>query len=103
MSRHGIGRVVEMALAHVGADTPIHLSFDVDALDPQWAPSTGTPVRGGLTLREGNFICESVHETGNLVAMDLVEVNPSLSEKGAGETIRTGVSMVRSALGDTLL
>ena len=101
--RHGIGRVVEMALAHIGNDTPIHLSFDVDALDPQWAPSTGTPVRGGLTLREGDFICECVHETGNLVAMDLVEVNPSLEALGAGDTIRTGCSLVRSALGDTLL
>jgi arginase len=100
---HGIGRVVEMALAHIGNDTPIHLSFDVDALDPQWAPSTGTPVRGGLTLREGDFICEAVHETGNLVAMDLVEVNPSLEAKGASETIRAGCSLVRSALGDTLL
>lgn len=103
IDRHGIGRVVEMALAHIGNDTPIHLSFDVDALDPQWAPSTGTPVRGGLTLREGDFICECVHETGNLVAMDLVEVNPSLEEKGATETIRAGCSLVRSALGDTLL
>ena len=70
--RHGIGRVMEMALGHIGTDTPIHLSFDVDALDPQWAPSTGTPVRGGLTLREGDFIAECVHETGSLVAMDLV-------------------------------
>lgn len=103
IDRHGIGRVVEMALAHIGNDTPIHLSFDVDGLDPQWAPSTGTPVRGGLTLREGDFICECVHETGNLVAMDLVEVNPSLEEKGATETIRAGCSLVRSALGDTLL
>lgn len=102
-TRHGIGRVVEMALAHIGNDTPIHLSFDVDALDPMWAPSTGTPVRGGLTLREGDFICEAVHETGNLIAMDLVEVNPSLEEKGASETIRAGCSLVRSALGDTLL
>lgn len=102
-SRYGIGRVVEMALAHIGNDTPIHLSFDVDALDPQWAPSTGTPVRGGLTLREGDFICECVHETGNLVAMDLVEVNPNLQTAGAGETVRTGCSLVRSALGDTLL
>ncbi|KAF9891085.1 Arginase, catabolizes arginine to ornithine and urea [Aspergillus nanangensis] len=103
IDRYGIGRVVEMALAHIGNDTPIHLSFDVDALDPQWAPSTGTPVRGGLTLREGDYICECVHETGNLVAMDLVEVNPSLEEMGASETIRTGCSLVRSALGDTLL
>ncbi|OJD15594.1 arginase [Emergomyces pasteurianus Ep9510] len=103
VDKHGIGRVVEMALAHIGADTPIHLSFDVDALDPQWAPSTGTPVRGGLTLREGDFIAECVHETGNLVAMDLVEVNPSLEIIGANETIRAGCSLVRCALGDTLL
>jgi len=103
VDRHGIGRVVEMALAHIGTDTPIHLSFDVDALDPQWAPSTGTPVRGGLTLREGDYIAECVHETGQLVAMDLVEVNPSLEVAGASETVRAGVSLVRCALGDTLL
>ena len=94
---------MELALGHIGHDTPIHLSFDVDALDPQWAPSTGTPVRGGLTLREGDFICESVHETGSLVAMDLVEVNPRLEEHGMEETVRAGVSLVRCALGDTLL
>ncbi|KPI34948.1 Arginase [Cyphellophora attinorum] len=103
VDRHGIGRVVEMALAHIGTDTPIHLSFDVDALDPQWAPSTGTPVRGGLTLREGDYIAECVHETGQLIAMDLVEVNPSLEVAGASETVRAGVSLVRCALGDTLL
>lgn len=106
IDRHGIGRVVEMALAHIGADTPIHLSFDVDALDPMWAPSTGTPVRGGLTLREGDYICESVHLTGSLVAMDLVEVNPSLApeiELGAHETVRAGCSLVRCALGESLL
>lgn len=73
LDRDGIGRVMEMALGHIGNDTPIHLSFDVDALDPQWAPSTGTPVRGGLTLREGDYIAECVHETGSLVAMDLVD------------------------------
>lgn len=107
IDRHGIGRVVEMALAHIGTDTPIHLSFDVDALDPMWAPSTGTPVRGGLTLREGDYICESVHETGSLVAIDLVEVNPSLcapgNDHGAHETVRAGCSLVRCALGESLL
>ncbi|KAI3318101.1 arginase-like protein [Xylariaceae sp. AK1471] len=106
IDRHGIGRVVEMALAHIGNDTPIHLSFDVDALDPMWAPSTGTPVRGGLTLREGDFICESVHLTGSLVAVDLVEVNPSLAadrEAEASETVRAGCSLVRCALGESLL
>ncbi|OAA65343.1 arginase [Niveomyces insectorum RCEF 264] len=106
IDRYGIGRVMEMALAHIGADTPIHLSFDVDALDPMWAPSTGTPVRGGLTLREGDYICECIHETGSLVAVDLVEVNPSLapeSDLGAHETVRAGCSIVRCALGESLL
>ncbi|KAL1842272.1 hypothetical protein VTJ49DRAFT_5657 [Mycothermus thermophilus] len=102
---YGIGRVMELALAHIGADTPIHLSFDVDALDPMWAPSTGTPVRGGLTLREGDFICEMVHQTGSLVAVDLVEVNPRLGPAvdAAHDTVRAGCSLVRCALGETLL
>ncbi len=103
---YGIGRVMEMALAHIGSDTPIHLSFDVDALDPMWAPSTGTPVRGGLTLREGDFICEYVHQTGSLVAVDLVEVNPSLAadnDLAAHETVRAGCSLIRCALGESLL
>jgi arginase len=114
---HGIGRVMDMALAHIGADTPIHLSFDVDALDPMWAPSTGTPVRGGLTLREGDYICECASATGQLVGVDLVEVNPSLgaSSRGgaaagegaeavaAGDTVRAGCSLVRCALGESLL
>ncbi|KAK3901868.1 hypothetical protein C8A05DRAFT_44586 [Staphylotrichum tortipilum] len=101
IDRYGIGRVMEMALAHIGNDTPIHLSFDVDALDPMWAPSTGTPVRGGLTLREGDFICEYVHQTGSLVAVDLVEVNPSLAadnDLAAHETVRAGCSLIRDSL-----
>ncbi|KAI8939020.1 hypothetical protein NX059_004863 [Plenodomus lindquistii] len=103
IDRHGIGKIMDMALGWIGSDTPIHLSFDVDALDPMWAPSTGTPVRGGLTLREGDFIAECVAETGSLIALDLVEVNPSLDEEGAGDTVRAGCSIVRCALGDTLL
>jgi arginase len=104
-SSYGIGRVMELALAHIGNDTPIHLSFDVDALDPMWAPSTGTPVRGGLTLREGDFICEMVHQTGSLIAVDLVEVNPRLgpASDAAHDTVRAGCSLVRCALGETLL
>jgi arginase len=106
VDRHGIGRVVEAALDAVnpGRDRPIHLSFDVDALDPSVAPSTGTPVRGGLTFREGHYICEAVHETGLLVALDLVEVNPNLAdEASAKQTVAVGCSLVRSALGETLL
>src|ERR1700761_3800202 len=85
VDKWGIGKVVEMALDHVnpGRDLPIHLSFDVDALDPSVAPSTGTPVRGGLTFREGHYICEAIWETGLLVALDLMEVNPSLEDEGS--------------------
>ena len=85
---------MDMALGWIGSDTPIHLSFDIDSLDPMWAPSTGTPVRGGLTLREGDFIAECVHETGSLVALDLVEVNPSLESHGASETVPLSVAVL---------
>lgn len=103
IDRWGIGQTMEKVLAHIGRDTPIYLSFDVDSLDPSVAPSTGTPVRGGLTLREGDFICEVVHETGQLVGMDLVEVNPHLETHGSEETVRVGASIVRCALGEVLL
>lgn len=75
VDRYGIGKVVEDALAAVdGLNRPIHLSFDVDALDPSVTPSTGTPVRGGLTFREGHYIVERIAETGNLVSFDCMEV-----------------------------
>lgn len=80
IDKYGIGKVVEMALDHLNDGTsrrtrPIHLSFDVDALDPSVAPSTGTPVRGGLTFREGHYICEALHETGSIVALDCTYTN----------------------------
>ena len=108
VDKFGIGRVVEMALDYLNGNTgrrerPIHLSFDVDAMDPSVAPSTGTPVRGGLTFREGHYICEAVAETGSLVAMDIVEVNPSLEVHAAEQTINVGCSITRAALGETLL
>lgn len=106
VDKYGIGMVVEMALDHVNPkrDLPIHLSFDVDALDPSVAPSTGTPVRGGLTFREGHYICETIFQTGCLVAFDLVEVNPSLKDKeSAHQTVKVGCSLTRAALGETLL
>ncbi|KAI0093905.1 Ureohydrolase [Irpex rosettiformis] len=106
VDKHGIGKVVELALDHVNPkrDLPIHLSFDVDALDPTVAPSTGTPVRGGLTFREGHYICEAIYETGCLVALDIMEVNPSLAkEEEVRQTVAVGCSLARSALGETLL
>ncbi|OLL26500.1 Arginase [Neolecta irregularis DAH-3] len=107
IDKYGIGKVVDMALARVNPDLsrPIHLSFDVDGMDPSVAPSTGTPVRGGLSWRESMYICEALHETGCLVAMDIMEVNPSLANtpEEAEITISAGLSLARCALGDTLL
>jgi len=100
IDRHGIGHIMSEALKYLGEDTPIHLSFDVDAIDPTYVVGTGTPVRGGLTLREGDFIAECVAETGQCVAVDLVEINPHIEEV---ETVRVGCSIVRCALGETLL
>jgi arginase len=58
-------------------------------------------VRGGLTFREGHYICEAIHETGFLVALDLMEVNPSLSDPVSVEqTVKVGCSLIRSALGE---
>lgn len=57
-------------------------------------------VRGGLTFREGHYICEAIHETGLLVALDLMEVNPSLADPVSVEqTVKVGCSLIRSALG----
>eukprot|EP01135_Chromosphaera_perkinsii_P012318 Nk52_evm10s2635 gene=Nk52_evmTU10s2635 len=106
VDRHGIGRIVDMALDHVNPhrNRPIHLSFDVDAMDPTIAPSTGTMVRGGLTFREGHYICEAVFETGLLCGLDLVEVNPSIgTEREIKQTVDVGCSLVRCAMGETLL
>jgi arginase len=98
VDRHGIGNVVEMALNHVNPyrSLPIHLSFDIDGLDPTVAPSTGTPVRGGLTFREGCYICETLAETGLLVGVDITEINPKLgSERDAAVTLQVACSMTR--------
>ncbi|KAI8138041.1 arginase [Fennellomyces sp. T-0311] len=106
VDKWGIAKVVDMALEHVNPDRnrPIHLSFDVDALDPSVAPSTGTPVRGGLTFREGHYICEALAETGLLVSADIVEVNPDLEDENAAfQTIQVGCSLARCCLGESLL
>ena len=63
---HGIGGVMNLALESLGhhGPRPLHLSYDIDALDPVHAPSTGTIVRGGLTFREAHYVAEAVAETG---------------------------------------
>lgn len=100
--RDGIQAVVKKALDYVNPNRnlPIHLSFDIDAIDPSVAPSTGTPVKGGLTLEEGKYICKTIGETGLLVAMDMSEVNVKLdSAKGASNTVNAAISVIQAAVG----
>ncbi|XP_067847451.1 arginase-2, mitochondrial isoform X1 [Heptranchias perlo] len=99
----GIQKVMERTFDHlIGKQKrPVHLSFDVDAIDPSLAPATGTPVIGGLTYREGMYIAEEVHNSGMLSAMDLVEVNPKLatSEEELNATVNTAVDVISFCLG----
>jgi len=78
VDRLGIAQVMALAIEKVDPyhRRPLHLTFDIDAIDPVFAPGTGTLARGGLTYRESHYICEEMSATNRLVAMDLVEVNP---------------------------
>ncbi len=98
VDRYGMVSVVEKAIEHIGRDVEgIYLSLDLDALDPQHAPGVGTPVPAGLTQREAHLACELIAETGKLIGMDLVEVNPILDVHNRTATL--AVDFALSALG----
>lgn len=102
IDRRGIYAVMtealESATAHVDA---LHVSFDVDALDPQIAPGVGTPVRGGLTYREAHTAMEILATCDKLCSMEVVEVNPVLDVRN--QTAEMAVELVLSALGKRIL
>jgi arginase len=79
----------------------VHLSFDLDGVDPQDAPGVGTPVPGGLTVRESHLICETAARTGRLVGMEMVELNPTLDVRN--QTGVLAVWLIQSAMGKTIL
>lgn len=98
VDRYGMVSIVEKAIERVSKDVDgIYLSLDLDALDPQHAPGVGTPVPAGLTQREAHLACEMIAETGKLIGMDVVEVNPILDEKN--KTAMLAVDFTLSALG----
>jgi len=105
IDKYGIGTVVEMALKDIDpyGDRPIHLSFDIDAVDPAVAPCTGVPVIGGLTFREAAFICESIAETERLCSMDFVELNPDINPPKAAECADLAKRFIACALGEELV
>jgi len=101
VDRMGMVSAMEKAIERVSKDVDgIYLSFDMDALDPRHAPGVGTPVPGGLTFREAHLACEMIAETGQLIGMDMVEVNPILDVQNATATL--AVEFIRSALGSRI-
>lgn len=102
LDRRGTSICLDEALAQLADGTAgVHLSFDLDGVDPKDAPGVGTPVPGGLNLRESHLICETVAESGRLLGMELVELNPTLDD--ANRTGRLSVWLIESALGRTIL
>lgn len=102
LDQRGTSACLAEAIERVGAHTAgIHLSFDLDGVDPQHAPGVGTPVPGGLTVRESHLICEAVYRTHRLLGMEMVELNPTLDERN--KTGELAVWLILSAFGKTIL
>jgi arginase len=101
IDRVGIERVMREALDRVAGPGFVHVSLDLDVLDPEVAPGVGTPVRGGLTYREAHLALELLAEAGVARSLEVVEVNPILDVANA--TAQTAVELVASALGKTIL
>jgi arginase len=101
IDRIGIERAMREALDHVAGPGFVHVSLDVDVLDPEVAPGVGTPVPGGLTYREAHLALELVAESGVAGSFEVVEVNPILDREN--RTARTAVELVASGLGKTIL
>ncbi len=74
------------------AGAHLHVSFDIDVIDPSLAPGTGTAVQGGLTYREAHLIMEMLHDSGLVGSLDLVELNPLLDERGTTAEIIVGLT-----------
>jgi arginase len=101
VDRGGLERAMSDALEHLAGAAFVHVSLDLDVVDPMTAPGVGTPVRGGLSYREAHLVAELVAESGLLDSLELVEVNPVLDR--ANETAALAVELAASALGARIL
>lgn len=102
IDRLGLSAVMDKAIAIATAHTAgLHVSFDLDACDPSIAPGVGTPVRGGLNYREAHTAMEMIADCGQLMALDLVEVNPILDARNA--TAELACELAASAFGQRIL
>jgi arginase len=101
LDRVGVEPAMREALAHVAGDGFVHVSLDMDVVDPEVAPGVGTPVRGGLSYREAHLALELVAEARLATSLEVVEVNPILDREN--QTAKLAVELVASALGARIL
>jgi arginase len=101
VDRLGVERVMRESLVHVAGPGFVHVSIDMDVVDPEVAPGVGTPVRGGLSYREAHLALELVAESGLATSLDVVEVNPIFDRQNA--TGQLAVELAASALGARIL
>ncbi len=101
IDENGMRHAMDMALALVDANTHLHVSMDVDFLDPSDAPGVGTTVRGGPTYREAQLCMEMIADTGRLASLDIVELNPAYDVQN--QTALLAVDLVESLFGKSTL
>jgi arginase len=97
----GMRHTMELALATLDLNTHLHVSFDVDFLDPDVAPGVGTTVRGGPTYREAQLCMEMIADTGRLASLDVMELNPAMDVRNA--TAEVAVDLIESLFGKSTL
>ena len=101
IDEHGMRTTMTEALQDIDEDTHLHVSFDLDCLDPDYAPGVGTGVRGGPTYREMQLCMEMVADTGRLASLDVVELNPALDVRN--RTAEVAVELIESLFGKSTL
>ncbi len=101
IDENGMAEVLRATLRALGPVGTIHVSFDMDSLDPSVAPGVGTPVSGGLTVREAHLIMEMLADDGRVRTLDLVEVNPILDERN--RTAQVAVDLAASLFGQRII
>lgn len=102
IDKYGIHRAMKQALARVAKNVDyLHVSFDLDSVDPVYAPGVGTPVKGGLDYREAHLIMEMLAESKKMTSLELVEVNPILDSRN--QSAEFAVELVQSAFGKKIV
>ncbi len=102
LDKHGVHRIIAKVLTSMRAKVDhLHVSFDLDSVDPMYAPGVGTPVPGGLTYREAHLIMEAIADTGYMSSLEIAEVNPILDDRN--KSAEFAADLIASSMGKRIL